>query len=130
MSGECEQAECSICKEVTIVSREYYHYRIPCDCCNNKKNNHFEIVYYCKNCKPKPPRRISVVLAPINDISIKEHVDQINEEIRNAEDERSDIQEKCKHKKTEEVQYMTRPGQIFPVEVCSDCGVVIKFKIP
>lgn len=62
---DLEIANCDVCNIQASVKRKYYYYNIQCDCCNNKKDNHFEIVRYCSNCEPKPPQRISVVLETI-----------------------------------------------------------------
>jgi hypothetical protein len=67
MCGDVEFNECSCCGKGAIVQRKYYHYNIKCDCCGGGK--HFEIVRYCKDCTPKPPFRIRIVLenlTPIN----------------------------------------------------------------
>lgn len=60
MSGELEEGKCSVCGEKdVVVSRKYYHYNVECECCNG--NTHFEIVYHCDGCKPKRPRKITIV---------------------------------------------------------------------
>ena len=64
--GDIEYGLCDICKEETTLSRKYYYYDIPCDCCNGKKDKHFEIVRHCFLCEPKPPRVISVSLEPVS----------------------------------------------------------------
>ena len=64
--GEQEFNACSICGEKTIVERKYYYYDIKCDCCSSANNKHFEIVWYCRKCKPVPPRKIRVVIKPIS----------------------------------------------------------------
>ena len=51
--GEIEQNKCTMCGIVAIVQREYYHYDIKCEC---HSPNHFEIVWYCKNCTPEEPK--------------------------------------------------------------------------
>lgn len=43
---------CDTCKQVKPVSRKYYYYNIKCECHNN---NHFEIVWHCKDCEPIEP---------------------------------------------------------------------------
>jgi hypothetical protein len=63
--GDCEFAKCDMCKKDTHVSRKYYSYDIKCDCCNDKNDNHFEIVRYCKDCEPKPKRTITLSIEPI-----------------------------------------------------------------
>ena len=73
MSGCIEIRKCSICGKNHIqVNRKYYYYKINCECCGAKHKNinvHFEIVYHCSSCIPKPPRRISFV--PSEDILIQ-----------------------------------------------------------
>lgn len=64
MSGAIEHDTCDICWTEGPVSRKYYHYDIKCSCCNNQTDDHFEIVKYCKNCKPKPPDEITVMVDP------------------------------------------------------------------
>ncbi len=64
--GDIEYGNCDICNIQAPLTRRYYRYDIKCDCCNGSKDDHFEIVRYCLDCKPKPPRRISVVMKPIN----------------------------------------------------------------
>ena len=61
MSGEIEVGYCDICRKKTQVQRKYYHYDIDCECCGG---NHFEIVRYCKDCKPHPPKYISAIVIP------------------------------------------------------------------
>jgi len=63
-----ELSKCDMCGTIALVSRRYYYYDIKCDCCdcyNDKRDNHFEITKHCSKCKPKPPNRISAVVAPI-----------------------------------------------------------------
>jgi len=60
MGGGSEYTKCDMCRKESVVSREYYYYDIKCVCCSN--DQHFEIVRYCKDCKPKPPLRISSVV--------------------------------------------------------------------
>lgn len=56
---------CDICKQMDYLNRKYYYYDIQCDCCNQKNDPHFEIVYYCNKCSPKPPHKVSLSLHPI-----------------------------------------------------------------
>ena len=61
-----ELGTCSICrKEHVLVTRKYYHYNIPCECCNG--NLHFEIVWYCKDCIPKPPYKMTAQMKSIEE---------------------------------------------------------------
>ncbi len=62
---DIEFANCDICNIQSPVQRKYYYYDIKCDCCNNKNDDHFEIVRFCQNCVPKTPRLISVSLKPL-----------------------------------------------------------------
>ena len=80
--GDVEYDKCDICGVEGILSRKYYRYPIKCDCCNSKNDPHFEIVRYCKNCEPKPPRRVSVVMNPLTEIELREFkINKINEKI-------------------------------------------------
>ena len=63
MSGDIEVDYCDICHEKKQVSRKYYHYNLNCQCCGGQY--HFEIVRYCKDCEPKPPKYISAEVSPI-----------------------------------------------------------------
>lgn len=66
MSGECEAGKCDICgQEVVGLARKYYYYDVKCECCNKESDPHFEIVYHCSNCQPKPPKQIKAWLQPI-----------------------------------------------------------------
>lgn len=68
MSGNVEVSICDVCKKEGVsVARKYYRYLIVCECCNAAKDNHFEIVRYCSDCKPVPPRRISAVVLPLEE---------------------------------------------------------------
>lgn len=62
MNGAQEVDICSVCGKRGSVIRTYYHYNVPCECCLGGR--HFEIVRTCPDCKPVPPRRISVVAQP------------------------------------------------------------------
>lgn len=64
--GESEFGKCSMCEQDAHVGRKYYYYDVKCDCCNSKDSPHFEIVYHCVKCEPKPPRIISLSLKPID----------------------------------------------------------------
>lgn len=65
MGKDIETGTCFNCKSEGQILRKYYYYLIPCDCCNSKNDNHFEIVKHCITCKPKPPVRISLIIDPI-----------------------------------------------------------------
>lgn len=60
--SDCESGTCDICNKESILDRKYYYYDIKCDCCNNKDSDHFEIVKYCSECIPRPPKKISVFM--------------------------------------------------------------------
>ena len=69
--GDVEINKCDICGVPKQVSRKYYYYNIHCDCCNSKKSPHFEIVWYCNNCTPVPPRKITGYYPPMSDEELK-----------------------------------------------------------
>lgn len=58
-----EISHCDICHKKTQVNRKYYYYPIDCDCCVGQY--HFEIIKHCKDCAPEPPKKISVIMNPI-----------------------------------------------------------------
>lgn len=62
MSGDIGFGKCDICLKPGELSRKYYYYDIKCECCSG---DHFEIVHYCKNCKPKPPDKTTIYIQPI-----------------------------------------------------------------
>lgn len=66
-----EFGKCDICGLETSLYRKYYRYDIKCTCCNNKNDPHFEIVKYCHNCKPRPPRTIKAWVEPMTKMEIK-----------------------------------------------------------
>ena len=57
--GEIEFGRCEICGKEAPLSRKYYYYDIKCECCSPK---HFVYIAHCKDCIPKPPREIKVIL--------------------------------------------------------------------
>ena len=61
--GDIEMDYCDICYQYKQVNRKYYHYPFNCKCCGGQY--HFEIVKYCNDCKPKPPKWIKAQLRPI-----------------------------------------------------------------
>lgn len=65
--GDIEFGKCDVCGEDKTLSRKYYYYDVKCDCCNRKDSPHFEIVRYCSNCEPKPPKRISAVIEVLSE---------------------------------------------------------------
>lgn len=63
--GEVMIGKCEICgKENVELTRKYYYYDIKCECHSPK---HFVIVEHCKDCIPKPPKKITVEIKPINE---------------------------------------------------------------
>lgn len=64
MSGDIEYGSCDICKTQGPLSRKYYRYDVKCECCNAKDDDHLEIIRHCSECDPRPPRQISVMIAP------------------------------------------------------------------
>ena len=67
--GDIEFRQCDICMVSEPLSRKYYRYNIKCDCCNSVNDDHFEIVRYCSECEPKPPRIISVSIKPMKTVN-------------------------------------------------------------
>lgn len=64
MSGEVMVGKCDICgKENVELERKYYYYNIKCEC---HSPQHFEIVDHCKACIPKPPKKTTIYIEPIN----------------------------------------------------------------
>lgn len=58
-----ELGKCDICGKETSLSRTYFYYNIPCECCGCKidgKNMHFELVHHCEHCVPKIPKEITL----------------------------------------------------------------------
>ncbi len=64
--GNIEVGYCDICHKKKKVNRKYYYYDVNCDCCGSSQG-HFEIVRYCDECIPKPPKRINIMMEPYND---------------------------------------------------------------
>ena len=67
MSGDIEYGKCDMCGKHGHVIRKYYYYGIHCECCGSP-HGHFEIVTHCKDCTPKPPYRINIIMKPIREI--------------------------------------------------------------
>lgn len=63
--GDIEFGSCDVCKTETSLMRKYFYYNVQCDCCNDKEDNHFEIVRHCSSCEPTPPKTIKIWLNPI-----------------------------------------------------------------
>lgn len=58
--GDAEYGTCNICGKKAMVNKKYYYYNIPCECHNK---GHFDIVYYCKDCQPQPPKQTKITLS-------------------------------------------------------------------
>ena len=58
--GEMEVGTCEICGKKDVgLRRKYYTYAIVCECClSGGKHLHSELVRYCKDCTPRPPKTI------------------------------------------------------------------------
>jgi len=66
--GEINKGRCQCCgKENVNLTRKYFHYKLPndlkCECCGTSDNTHFVIVEHCKDCVPKEPEEVKVVLS-------------------------------------------------------------------
>ncbi len=59
-------------------------------------------------------------------MTIKEQIDHINQQMMDLTNLREEIQEKCTHENSEEVQYTWRAGSTIPATVCSDCGKFLR----
>jgi hypothetical protein len=59
-----EHGKCDVCGKERGLNRVTYHYGIKCEC---HSPDHFEIVRHCSDCKPKPPRKTWVTMAPISE---------------------------------------------------------------
>ena len=62
---DIEMGYCDICHKYKQLQRKYYNYNINCECCGGQY--HFEIVKYCEDCTPKPPKRILAIVDPISE---------------------------------------------------------------
>lgn len=58
MSGCIEYDKCDICGNKDLLQRKYYRYDIKCEC---HSPYHFEVVKYCKNCKPREPHETRIL---------------------------------------------------------------------
>ena len=63
--GELEFGICDVCGKEGILRRKYYYYDLYCDC---HIGEHFELVKYCGECKPKPPLQTVVEVKPIEEV--------------------------------------------------------------
>ena len=63
---DIEIGYCDICHKKTQVNRKYYYYGVNCKCCGSNKG-HFEIVKYCNECKPVPPKYAQMILEPLEE---------------------------------------------------------------
>jgi hypothetical protein len=58
--GDMEFGMCPYCKEEKPLNRKYYRYDIKCEC---HSPQHFEIVWYCKDCTPIEPIETKIHLS-------------------------------------------------------------------
>ena len=82
MSGEIEVGTCGFCKKTDVqLQRMYYHYGIKCEC---HSPDHFEIVWHCSDCTPKPPNKTTIHMKPIKEESNqpKSKGDMMDDKIR------------------------------------------------
>lgn len=57
-----ETGTCEVCGQQNVpVSRAYFYYGIQCEC---HSPEHFEIVFHCLACTPKPPTTTKVEMKP------------------------------------------------------------------
>jgi hypothetical protein len=56
---DSEYGICEICGKKANVIRTYFHYDIKCEC---HSPNHFELICHCKDCVPKEPKTITVIV--------------------------------------------------------------------
>lgn len=59
MGGEVPYGKCKICGKETVLEITVFRYDINCECHNN---NHVERVEHCRDCEPKAPGYIRVIL--------------------------------------------------------------------
>ena len=52
-----------ICHKKKPVTRTYYEYNIPCECCGGQY--HFQVVRTCQDCEPQPPTWVHAQVRPI-----------------------------------------------------------------
>lgn len=64
--SDAEVGYCDICHKKMNLNRKYYYYGLECQCCGSKYG-HFEIIKYCNNCTPEPPKWITVDMQPIHE---------------------------------------------------------------
>ena len=57
--GEIEFGKCDVCGKDAPLWRKYYRYDIQCEC---HSPQHFDLVRYCKDCTPKPPKTTKITL--------------------------------------------------------------------
>lgn len=70
--GSQEIGTCSVCQKEGPVNRKYYNYPLYCEC--HLTNKHSEYVYHCRNCQPKPPNSVRLVLdiKPLDEVNIND----------------------------------------------------------
>lgn len=63
--GEMMYGTCEICgKKDVPLERKVYYYGIKCEC---HSPQHFVAIEHCKDCVPKPPKRITVEMKPVDE---------------------------------------------------------------
>lgn len=70
-----EYGKCECCGKEAPLTRTYFYYDIPCECCGctiDGKHYHSEMVSYCKDCTPDIPKEIHAVLKDGIDVIIKD----------------------------------------------------------
>ena len=61
---EQEYGKCECCGKEAPLTRTYFYYNIPCECCGctiDGNHYHSEMVSHCCNCTPSIPDEIRVV---------------------------------------------------------------------
>lgn len=64
MCGSVNFGKCDICGKEANLNRKYFYYGIKCEC---HSPEHFEIVEHCSECTPKPPKRTTITIQPLED---------------------------------------------------------------
>lgn len=59
---------------------------------------------------------------------IKKECELMYKQIKDAENRLKELRSICKHENTFEGNYSWRLGATQPAEMCSDCGILIKYK--
>lgn len=61
--AEQEYGICECCYKEAPLTRTYFYYNLPCECCGctiDGKHYHSEMVSHCKDCVPDIPERLHV----------------------------------------------------------------------